>query len=78
MNFSLHDDHFCNLPIFHINFIKNAGNNGGINMGCLQVIDVTEYGAFLDLNDLVYDNLSCLIDSDGRLDCPRLIWTDLR
>ena len=45
---------FFNLPIFRINFSKNDGNNGRVNMWCLQVIDITEYSALFVVNDLVH------------------------
>ena len=46
---------FANLPIFRINVSKNAGNNGRVNMLCIQVIDMPEYSVLFVVNDLVHD-----------------------
>ena len=61
MNFASCDGHCCNLPIFRIDISKEAGNNVGVNMWCLQVIYVPEYGALLVVNNIVYDTPVVLI-----------------
>ena len=55
MHFSPRDVAFCNLPIFHINVRKDVGKNGRVNMLCLKVTNMPEYGAFSVANNLVHD-----------------------
>ena len=61
MYFAPHDGRFFNLPILCINVGKNAGNNGRVDMSCLQVIDMPEYSALFVVNDLVHDTPVVLI-----------------
>ena len=55
MHFAPWDGHFRNLPIFRINDIKDAENNGRFNMLCPQVIGMPEYDALFVVNNIVHD-----------------------
>ena len=46
---------FANLPIFRINVNKDSVNNSRVNMLCIQVIYMTDYDAFLVVNNIVHD-----------------------
>ena len=50
MHLALRDGHFFNLTLLNINVSNNYRNNGRVNMWCLQVIYVPDYGVLLAFN----------------------------